>query len=187
MRAFWSTDWAKKYPHLPWALLNELFEVEALTAADVVLSAPAVLQILGPNVARQALKFIANRTIRATLVDKILLDCESSSPAVDAICRTVEEFSHNVRPTAVFARSPTTMTTGAQTLAAIAQQQPVAKAFGEPLCAVNHDVRVIKASPFPTATVPRSPKIGILPEVHPCGGLGIDFPGEEPVLSDDDD
>uniref|UniRef100_A0A915KJY2 Uncharacterized protein n=1 Tax=Romanomermis culicivorax TaxID=13658 RepID=A0A915KJY2_ROMCU len=39
-------------------------------------------------------------------------------------------------PQQFVATSPTTTTTGAQTLAAIAQQQPVAKAFGEPLPAV---------------------------------------------------
>uniref|UniRef100_A0A915L8Y6 Uncharacterized protein n=1 Tax=Romanomermis culicivorax TaxID=13658 RepID=A0A915L8Y6_ROMCU len=32
-------DLAKKYPHLPWGLLNEPFAVEALTTADEVLSA----------------------------------------------------------------------------------------------------------------------------------------------------
>uniref|UniRef100_A0A915KZP6 Uncharacterized protein n=1 Tax=Romanomermis culicivorax TaxID=13658 RepID=A0A915KZP6_ROMCU len=52
MRAVRSTDLAKKYPHLPWALLKELFEVEALMAADMVLSAPAALQILGPEIAQ---------------------------------------------------------------------------------------------------------------------------------------
>uniref|UniRef100_A0A915KA18 Uncharacterized protein n=1 Tax=Romanomermis culicivorax TaxID=13658 RepID=A0A915KA18_ROMCU len=52
MRTVWSMDLAKKYPHLPWVLLNEPFEVEALTAAHVVLSGPAALGILGPEVAR---------------------------------------------------------------------------------------------------------------------------------------
>uniref|UniRef100_A0A915K337 Uncharacterized protein n=1 Tax=Romanomermis culicivorax TaxID=13658 RepID=A0A915K337_ROMCU len=66
MQAVWSKDLAKKYLHLPWALLKEPFEVEALTAADVVLSAPAALWILGPNVARRALEFITNGTIRTT-------------------------------------------------------------------------------------------------------------------------
>uniref|UniRef100_A0A915KI44 Uncharacterized protein n=1 Tax=Romanomermis culicivorax TaxID=13658 RepID=A0A915KI44_ROMCU len=79
------------------------------------------------------------------------------------------------------------MRTGAQTLAAIAQQQPVANAFGEPLRAINDVVSITEASPFPTATVSRSPKIGVLREVLPCGGLIIDFPGEDPVSSDDDD
>uniref|UniRef100_A0A915J105 Uncharacterized protein n=1 Tax=Romanomermis culicivorax TaxID=13658 RepID=A0A915J105_ROMCU len=52
MLTVWSTDLARKYPHLPWALLNEPFEVEVLMATDVVLSAPAALWILGPKVAR---------------------------------------------------------------------------------------------------------------------------------------
>uniref|UniRef100_A0A915K199 Uncharacterized protein n=1 Tax=Romanomermis culicivorax TaxID=13658 RepID=A0A915K199_ROMCU len=50
-----STDLATKYPHL-------------------VLSAPAALRILRPEVARRALEFTANGTIRTTPVDKILLD-----------------------------------------------------------------------------------------------------------------
>uniref|UniRef100_A0A915K781 Uncharacterized protein n=1 Tax=Romanomermis culicivorax TaxID=13658 RepID=A0A915K781_ROMCU len=65
--------------------------------------------------------------------------------------------------------------------------QPVVNAFGEPLCAVSDNVSVTQASPFLRATVPRFPKIGLLRQVHPCGGLVIDFPGEDPVLSDDDD
>uniref|UniRef100_A0A915J1T3 Uncharacterized protein n=1 Tax=Romanomermis culicivorax TaxID=13658 RepID=A0A915J1T3_ROMCU len=79
-------------------------------AADVMLSAPMVLGVLGPDVAQWALEFIADGTIRTT-----------------------------------------------------------------------------PASPFPTATVPWCPKIGVLREVHPCRGLVIDFPGEEPLSSDDDD
>uniref|UniRef100_A0A915I0N8 Uncharacterized protein n=1 Tax=Romanomermis culicivorax TaxID=13658 RepID=A0A915I0N8_ROMCU len=84
----------------------------------------------------------------------------------------------------------------AQTLAAIAQQQPavatnlshlVVNAFGETLRAVNHDVSIIEALPFPTATAPQSLKIGNLHEVHLCGGSVIDFPCEEQVSSDDDD
>uniref|UniRef100_A0A915I380 Uncharacterized protein n=1 Tax=Romanomermis culicivorax TaxID=13658 RepID=A0A915I380_ROMCU len=55
MRAVSSTDLAKKYWHLPWGLLNELFEVEALTGANVVLLAPAAMQILRPEVTRPAL------------------------------------------------------------------------------------------------------------------------------------
>uniref|UniRef100_A0A915I2L3 Uncharacterized protein n=1 Tax=Romanomermis culicivorax TaxID=13658 RepID=A0A915I2L3_ROMCU len=87
MQAVWSTDLAKKYPHIPWALLNQPFEVEAFTAADV---------------------------------------------------------------------------------------QPVTNIFGEPLRAIGNNVSVIEASPFPTATVSQSPKIGVLRKVHPCGGLVID-------------
>uniref|UniRef100_A0A915IS18 Uncharacterized protein n=1 Tax=Romanomermis culicivorax TaxID=13658 RepID=A0A915IS18_ROMCU len=119
--------------------------------------------------------------------DKILLDGEPSSPAVDALCRAVEEASRNAWPTAVVAASPSTMMTGAQTLAAIAQQQPVVNTFGEMLCAINDNVSIIEASPFPMATPLRSPKIGILREVHPCGGLVIDFPGEDQVSSDNND
>uniref|UniRef100_A0A915JPT6 Uncharacterized protein n=1 Tax=Romanomermis culicivorax TaxID=13658 RepID=A0A915JPT6_ROMCU len=187
MWAIWSTDLAKKNPHLPWVLLNERFEVEALRAADMVLLAPAALQILGPDIARWALEFIADGTICATRVDKILLDGEPSSPTVDAIRRAVEEASRNVGPTAVVALSLTTTMTGARTLAAIAQQQPVANAFGELLGTVNEDVSVIEGSPFLRATVPLSLKIGVLCEVHPCGGLVMDSPEEDPVSSDHDD
>uniref|UniRef100_A0A915K794 Uncharacterized protein n=1 Tax=Romanomermis culicivorax TaxID=13658 RepID=A0A915K794_ROMCU len=91
--------------------------VEVLTAADVVLSVPAALPILGPDVARQALEFIPDGTIRANPVDKILLDGEPLSPAVDTIRRAVEEVSRNTWPTAVVAASPSTTTTGAQRLA----------------------------------------------------------------------
>uniref|UniRef100_A0A915HPP9 Uncharacterized protein n=1 Tax=Romanomermis culicivorax TaxID=13658 RepID=A0A915HPP9_ROMCU len=93
---------------------------------------------------------------------------EPWSPAVDAVRHAVEEASPNAQPTAVVAALPSTTTTGAQTLAAIAQQQPVAavklpptvpNAFRETLRAINDDVSIIKASPFPTATALRSPKI----------------------------
>uniref|UniRef100_A0A915HNZ3 Uncharacterized protein n=1 Tax=Romanomermis culicivorax TaxID=13658 RepID=A0A915HNZ3_ROMCU len=88
------------------------------------------------------------------------------------------------------------MTTGAQMLAAIVQQQPVAaarsptkvaNAFGETLHAIKDDISIIEASSFLMATAPWSLKIGVLHQVHLCGGLVIDFPGEEPILSDDDD
>uniref|UniRef100_A0A915I1H3 Secreted protein n=1 Tax=Romanomermis culicivorax TaxID=13658 RepID=A0A915I1H3_ROMCU len=100
-----------------------------------------------------------------------------------------------MQPTAVVAALPSMMTTGAQTLAMIAQQQPVAalkppllvaNTFGETLCAVNDDVSIIEASPFRMVTALRSPKICILCEVHPCGGLVIDFPGEELISCDYD-
>uniref|UniRef100_A0A915HXB9 Uncharacterized protein n=1 Tax=Romanomermis culicivorax TaxID=13658 RepID=A0A915HXB9_ROMCU len=160
----------------------------------MVLSAPAVLRILGHKVAQWGLEFMADGTILATLVDKILLDSEPSSPAEDAVHQTVELASHNAQPTAIVAVLPSTMTTGAQTLEAIAQQQPVAaakqpptvaNAFGGMLHAINDDISIIEASPFPMATAPQSPKIGILCEVHPCGGLVIDFPGKELIVSDD--
>uniref|UniRef100_A0A915IIT4 Uncharacterized protein n=1 Tax=Romanomermis culicivorax TaxID=13658 RepID=A0A915IIT4_ROMCU len=88
------------------------------------------------------------------------------------------------------------MTTGAQMLGAIAQQQSVvaakpptmvANTFGETLCAINNDISIIEASPFPTATAPQSLKIGVLREVQPCDGLVIYFPGEEQISSDDND
>uniref|UniRef100_A0A915KZP5 Uncharacterized protein n=1 Tax=Romanomermis culicivorax TaxID=13658 RepID=A0A915KZP5_ROMCU len=44
MGAVWSADLAKKYHHLPWVLLNKPFEVEMLTAVDVLLLAPVALQ-----------------------------------------------------------------------------------------------------------------------------------------------
>uniref|UniRef100_A0A915I2Y3 Replication protein A3 n=1 Tax=Romanomermis culicivorax TaxID=13658 RepID=A0A915I2Y3_ROMCU len=40
---------------------------------------------------------------------------------------------------------------------------------------------------IPDGNPPRSLKIGVLHEVQPCGGLVIDFPEEDPVLSDNDD
>uniref|UniRef100_A0A915HQ68 Uncharacterized protein n=1 Tax=Romanomermis culicivorax TaxID=13658 RepID=A0A915HQ68_ROMCU len=196
MRAVWSTDLAKKYQHLPWALLKELFVVEGLTATNVVLSAPAALRILGSQVARQALQFIANGTIQATAVDKILLNGELSSPAVNPVCRAVEQVSPNAQPPAVVAVLPSTTTTGAQMLAAIAQQQPVAavtnsrtevaNTFGETLRSINNDISIIEALPFPMATALQSPKIGVLREVYPCRGLVIDFPSKEPISSEDD-
>uniref|UniRef100_A0A915KC27 Uncharacterized protein n=1 Tax=Romanomermis culicivorax TaxID=13658 RepID=A0A915KC27_ROMCU len=101
----------------------------------------------------------------------------------------------NAQPTAVVAALQSTTTTGAQTLAVIAQQQLLAAArsrtkvtnvFGETLRSVNDDVSVIEASLFPMATAPQSLKIGVLGEIHPCGGLIIDLPGEELISSDDD-
>uniref|UniRef100_A0A915L623 Uncharacterized protein n=1 Tax=Romanomermis culicivorax TaxID=13658 RepID=A0A915L623_ROMCU len=153
----------------------------------MVLSAPAALRILGLNVARRALEFIADGTIRASGLDKILLVGEPSSLAVDAVRHAVEEASRNAPPTAVVGASPSTTTTGAQTLAVIAQQQPVANAFGETLRAVNQDISIIEALPFPIATALPSSKIGVLRKVHPCGGLVINFLGEDWVSWDDED
>uniref|UniRef100_A0A915KVK2 Uncharacterized protein n=1 Tax=Romanomermis culicivorax TaxID=13658 RepID=A0A915KVK2_ROMCU len=76
---------------------------------------------------------------------------------------------------------------GSPNTGGIAQQQPIANAFGEPLCAVNNVVSITEASPFPRASIRRSPKIDVLREVHPCRGLVINFPREDPVSSDDDD
>uniref|UniRef100_A0A915HNX7 Uncharacterized protein n=1 Tax=Romanomermis culicivorax TaxID=13658 RepID=A0A915HNX7_ROMCU len=73
MWAVWSMDLTKKYLHLPWVLLNEPFEVKALTTADLMLSAPMALRILGPETTQGALQFISNSTIRATPIDKLLL------------------------------------------------------------------------------------------------------------------
>uniref|UniRef100_A0A915KMP2 Uncharacterized protein n=1 Tax=Romanomermis culicivorax TaxID=13658 RepID=A0A915KMP2_ROMCU len=60
-------------------------------------------------------------------------------------------------------------------------------AVNETLRRVNEDVSIIEESPFPTAVPPRLPKVGILREIHPCGGLVIDFPGHEPISSDSDE
>uniref|UniRef100_A0A915K725 Uncharacterized protein n=1 Tax=Romanomermis culicivorax TaxID=13658 RepID=A0A915K725_ROMCU len=85
---------------------------------------------------------------------------------------------------------------GAQTLAAIAQQQPlaaptnlpteVANTLEETLRTVNDVISIIEASPFLTTTAPWSPKIGVLRKNHPCRGLVINFPGKELISSDDD-
>uniref|UniRef100_A0A915L7T8 Uncharacterized protein n=1 Tax=Romanomermis culicivorax TaxID=13658 RepID=A0A915L7T8_ROMCU len=86
-------------------------------SANVVLSAQAALWILRPNIAQQVLEFIANRNIHATPVDKMLLDGEPSSPAMDAVRCAVEQASCNTQPTAVVAALPSRRTTGAKTLA----------------------------------------------------------------------
>uniref|UniRef100_A0A915ID86 Uncharacterized protein n=1 Tax=Romanomermis culicivorax TaxID=13658 RepID=A0A915ID86_ROMCU len=54
---------------------------------------------------------------------------------------------------------------------------------------VNDDDRSPKTGSvtIPDGNPPRSRKIGVLHEVQPCGGLVIDFPEEDPVLSDNDD
>uniref|UniRef100_A0A915KYV1 Uncharacterized protein n=1 Tax=Romanomermis culicivorax TaxID=13658 RepID=A0A915KYV1_ROMCU len=70
------------------------------------LTMPAALRILRPEVAQRALEFIANSTIRATPIDKILLDSEPSSPAVDTICRAVEQASCNAQPASVVVALP---------------------------------------------------------------------------------
>uniref|UniRef100_A0A915IG23 Uncharacterized protein n=1 Tax=Romanomermis culicivorax TaxID=13658 RepID=A0A915IG23_ROMCU len=101
---------------------------------------------------------------------------------VNAVCHAVQQASCNTQPTAVVAALPKTTMMGAQTLAAIAQQQPVATTklpptvaniFRETLRAINNNVSIIEASPFPTATASGSPKIGVLRKVH----LVMDFPG----------
>uniref|UniRef100_A0A915IM63 Uncharacterized protein n=1 Tax=Romanomermis culicivorax TaxID=13658 RepID=A0A915IM63_ROMCU len=114
----------------------------------------------------------------------------------DALRCAVEQASCNAQPTTVVALLPSRTTTGAQTLAAIAQLQSVAAAelpptvantFGETLPTINNNISIIEASPFLTATTLQSPKIGVLCEVHPCRDLVIHFPGEEPISSDEDD
>uniref|UniRef100_A0A915IG01 Uncharacterized protein n=1 Tax=Romanomermis culicivorax TaxID=13658 RepID=A0A915IG01_ROMCU len=52
---------------------------------------------------------------------------------------------------------------------------------------VNEDVSIVEEFPFPRAVPPRSRKVGILREIHLCGGLILDFPGQEPISSDSDE
>uniref|UniRef100_A0A915KRN5 Uncharacterized protein n=1 Tax=Romanomermis culicivorax TaxID=13658 RepID=A0A915KRN5_ROMCU len=178
----------------PMGASQPAFEVERLMAPNIVLSAPAALRILGPKVAQRALKFISKGTIGATPVDKILLDGEPSSRAVDALLRAVEQVSHNAQPPAC----PTTVNKEDRTPNAgghcpAATSGPanlltnVANPFGETLPAVNEDVSIIESSPFPRANAPLSLKIGVLCKVHPCRGLVIDFPEEELISSENDD
>uniref|UniRef100_A0A915IS06 Uncharacterized protein n=1 Tax=Romanomermis culicivorax TaxID=13658 RepID=A0A915IS06_ROMCU len=98
MLAIWSVNLAKKYRHLPWTLLNESSQVKVLMAADVVLIAPVSMRLLGPDVARWALEFIANETITIWPVEKFLFDGEPSSLAVDAVRRAVEQASWILLP-----------------------------------------------------------------------------------------
>uniref|UniRef100_A0A915KBX1 Uncharacterized protein n=1 Tax=Romanomermis culicivorax TaxID=13658 RepID=A0A915KBX1_ROMCU len=91
MPAIRSTDLAKKYPHLPWALLNQPFKVEVLTAPDVMLTAPMGLLVLGLEVTSRALEFISNGTIEATPIHKLLLKGEPLLPAVDTVHRAVKQ------------------------------------------------------------------------------------------------
>uniref|UniRef100_A0A915JJ44 Uncharacterized protein n=1 Tax=Romanomermis culicivorax TaxID=13658 RepID=A0A915JJ44_ROMCU len=160
MGAVWSMDLAEKYPHLPWALLNKPFKVEALMVANVVLSAPMALQILGPEVARRALKFIANGTIRATPVNKILLEGEPLSPAVDGVCGAVQQAGQIAQPALAVAALLLTMMMSAQTLSAIAQQQQSTNSPTEAANAFRETLpSIIEASSFPMATIPQSLKI----------------------------
>uniref|UniRef100_A0A915J2Y6 Uncharacterized protein n=1 Tax=Romanomermis culicivorax TaxID=13658 RepID=A0A915J2Y6_ROMCU len=87
-------------------------------------------------------------------MDKLLLEGEPSSPAVDAIRCAVEQASQVTQPALALAALQPMMMTSAQRLPAIAHQQPcaaatnwptlAAKAFGEMLCAVNKDISIIK-------------------------------------------
>uniref|UniRef100_A0A915HVX1 Uncharacterized protein n=1 Tax=Romanomermis culicivorax TaxID=13658 RepID=A0A915HVX1_ROMCU len=63
----------------------------------------------------------------------------------------------------------------------------VTNAFGEMLHALNDYISIIEASPFPSATALRSPKISVLPGIHPCQGLVVNFPSQEPIPWDSDD
>uniref|UniRef100_A0A915K1R0 Uncharacterized protein n=1 Tax=Romanomermis culicivorax TaxID=13658 RepID=A0A915K1R0_ROMCU len=94
---------------------------------------------------------MANGTILATPVDKILLEGEPSLRAVHIISRAFEQASPIAQPAPALATSLPTTTMSAQTLSAIAQQQQsanspmeVANAFGETLCTVNNDVSIIE-------------------------------------------
>uniref|UniRef100_A0A915HMM9 Uncharacterized protein n=1 Tax=Romanomermis culicivorax TaxID=13658 RepID=A0A915HMM9_ROMCU len=120
---------------------------------------------------------------------------ESMNLLVDAVGSAVEQGSRNARPTAVVAASPSMMTTGAQTLAAIAQQQPVAaskpppkvpNAFGGTLRAVNDDISLIKGR-HSRWQLPMISKDWCSSQSPPMWGLVIHLPGEEPISSDDDD
>uniref|UniRef100_A0A915KNL7 Uncharacterized protein n=1 Tax=Romanomermis culicivorax TaxID=13658 RepID=A0A915KNL7_ROMCU len=154
MWAIWSADLAKKYSHLPLALLNEPFQVEALMGPDMVLSGPVVLQVLGPEITRRALEFISNDTIRVIPVNKLPLEGEPSSLAVDAVCHAVKQASRIAQPALAIAALPPTMMTSVQMLSAIAQQQPsatttnsptlAANAFGEMLHTINDNVSIIE-------------------------------------------
>uniref|UniRef100_A0A915JPK4 Uncharacterized protein n=1 Tax=Romanomermis culicivorax TaxID=13658 RepID=A0A915JPK4_ROMCU len=72
---------------------------------------------------------------------------------------------------------------------AAATESPVIKpmAINEIMCSVNEDVSIIEESPFPKATALRSPKVGILWEIHPCRGLVINFHIQELISSDSDE
>uniref|UniRef100_A0A915K5I0 Uncharacterized protein n=1 Tax=Romanomermis culicivorax TaxID=13658 RepID=A0A915K5I0_ROMCU len=185
MWAIWLTYLAKKYPHLPWALLNELFEDKAPRAANMVLSAPITLSILGPDVTQPALKFISNGTIWTTPVNKLLLEGQPSSPAVDTVRHVLKQASWITQPVLAVAASPPTMMTSAQMLWAIAQQQPlaatinlptvVANSFGETMYLVNDD-SIIETLSFPMATAPWSLKIGVLREIRLRRGLALTSP-----------
>uniref|UniRef100_A0A915JEA3 Uncharacterized protein n=1 Tax=Romanomermis culicivorax TaxID=13658 RepID=A0A915JEA3_ROMCU len=179
MRAIWSMDLAKKYSHLLWLLLNQPLEVDALTAANVVLTAPMGF------------------TIGATPFDKLVLEGQPLSPAVDAICCAVKQASPIPQPMPAVAALLPMMTMSVQMLSAIVHQPSstlatssptvAANTFGEMLHPVNDDVSIIQASPSPSATAPQSLKIEVLRKIQPCGGLVLDLPSEEPILSDSDD
>uniref|UniRef100_A0A915L131 Uncharacterized protein n=1 Tax=Romanomermis culicivorax TaxID=13658 RepID=A0A915L131_ROMCU len=114
-----------------------------------------------------------------TPIDKLQLEDEPLLPAVDAVYCAIEQASQIAQPVPAIAALPPMTRTSVQTLSVIAQQQPLAaatdsptvatNAFGEMLHAVNYNISIIETSPFPSATTPWSPKIGVLFEIHPCG------------------
>uniref|UniRef100_A0A915KCG4 Uncharacterized protein n=1 Tax=Romanomermis culicivorax TaxID=13658 RepID=A0A915KCG4_ROMCU len=133
MRAIWSTDLAKKYPHLPWALLNEPFEVEAMSVDKILLDSecswPAVDAI------RQAVEQASHNAQPTAVIAALSWRTMTGAQMLVAIAQQ--------QPVAATTNSPT----------------EVANPFGETLCAVNDNVSIIGVSPFPTATAPQSPKI----------------------------
>uniref|UniRef100_A0A915HRQ5 Uncharacterized protein n=1 Tax=Romanomermis culicivorax TaxID=13658 RepID=A0A915HRQ5_ROMCU len=108
----------------------------------------------------------------------------SSPPAKDqATDQTSPAAAQNTLP----APAQDTLRAPAQdTSPAAAMESPVVEpmAVHETLCPVIVDVSIIEESPFPMAVASWSPKLGILREIHPCGGLVIDFPGQEPISAD---
>uniref|UniRef100_A0A915KQT3 Uncharacterized protein n=1 Tax=Romanomermis culicivorax TaxID=13658 RepID=A0A915KQT3_ROMCU len=156
MRKIWSVNLAKKYPHLPWALLNEPSNIGVLKATEVLLLAPVVLQILGPKVAQGALNFITDSTIQVLPVNKVLVAGKPSSPAIYAVCRAVKQASWILKP-AIAASHPTTTTTSIQTLLAITQHSPPAATTISPaveataitkmLHPINNDVSIMDEAP----------------------------------------
>uniref|UniRef100_A0A915IQ07 Uncharacterized protein n=1 Tax=Romanomermis culicivorax TaxID=13658 RepID=A0A915IQ07_ROMCU len=87
-------------------------------------------------------------------MDKLLLEGEPSSPAVNAVHCAVEQASQVAQPALALAALQPMMMASAQRLPAIAHQQPyaaatnsptlAAEAFGEMLCTVNKDISIIK-------------------------------------------
>uniref|UniRef100_A0A915I0B9 Uncharacterized protein n=1 Tax=Romanomermis culicivorax TaxID=13658 RepID=A0A915I0B9_ROMCU len=64
-------------------------------------------------------------------------------------------------------------------------ESPVLKnmAIDETLHPVNDDISIIGESLFPSTTALQPPKVGILQEIYPSGGLVIDFPCKELISS----
>uniref|UniRef100_A0A915IBD7 Uncharacterized protein n=1 Tax=Romanomermis culicivorax TaxID=13658 RepID=A0A915IBD7_ROMCU len=66
---------------------------------------------------------------------------------------------------------------------AVATNSPtmVANAFGEMLHAINDDVSIIEASPFPSATAPQSLKVHPAPQENPETSLGYALGVQQPI------